>query len=48
MTDIVVTEFGYHLILVTERKPGTPKQFAMVVEDVRLLYQMWLREAIVA
>jgi parvulin-like peptidyl-prolyl isomerase len=47
MTDVVVTDFGYHLILVTARKQGTPKKFEEVKEDVRLLYQMRLREAVI-
>lgn len=48
MTDVVVTEFGYHLILVTARKQGTAKKFEEVKEDVRLLYQMRLKEAVIA
>jgi peptidyl-prolyl cis-trans isomerase C len=48
MSDVVVTEFGYHLILVTVRKQGTPKKFEMVKEDVKLLYNMRLREAVLA
>jgi parvulin-like peptidyl-prolyl isomerase len=48
MTDVVATEFGYHLILVTARKQGTPKKFEEVKEDVRMLFAMRLREAVVA
>jgi parvulin-like peptidyl-prolyl isomerase len=48
MTDVVVTEFGYHLILVTARKQGTPRKYEEVKEDVKLLYQMRLREAVIA
>jgi parvulin-like peptidyl-prolyl isomerase len=48
MTDVVVTEFGYHLILVTGRKQGTPKKFEDVKEDVRMLFAMRLREAVIA
>src|SRR5439155_22792280 len=47
MTDVVVTEFGYHLILVTVRKQGAPKKFEDVKEDVRSLYAMRLREAVI-
>ena len=47
MTDVVVTEFGYHLILVTGRKQGTPKKFEDVKEDVRMLFAMRLREAVI-
>jgi parvulin-like peptidyl-prolyl isomerase len=48
MTDVVATEFGYHLILVTDRKQGTPKKFEEVKEDVKMYYAMKLREAVVA
>jgi len=48
MSDVVATEFGYHLILVTAKKPGTPKKFEEVKEDVKLLYAMKLREAVLA
>jgi peptidyl-prolyl cis-trans isomerase C len=46
MTDVVVTEFGHHLILVTARKQGTPKKFEEVKEDVRYIYNMRLKEAV--
>ncbi len=48
MTDVVKTEFGYHLILVTARKQGTPKKFEDVKEDVKILYDMRLKEAVIA
>ena len=48
MTDVVATEFGYHLILVTQRRQGTPKKFEEVKEDVRMLYAMRIREAVIA
>jgi peptidyl-prolyl cis-trans isomerase C len=48
MSDVVSTEFGYHLILTTARKEGTPKKFEDVKEDVRTLYAMRLREAVIA
>ncbi|MBN9120069.1 MAG: peptidylprolyl isomerase, partial [Planctomycetes bacterium] len=48
MTDVVATEFGYHLILVTARRQGAPKKFEEVKEDVRMLYAMRLREAVIA
>ena len=46
MSDVVATEFGYHLILITARKAGTPKKYEEVKEDVKLLYAMKLREAV--
>ena len=48
MTDVVATEFGYHLILVTARRQGAPKKFEEVKEDVRMLYAMRIREAVIA
>ncbi|MFO0936878.1 MAG: peptidylprolyl isomerase [Gemmataceae bacterium] len=47
MSDVVETEFGLHLILVTAKKPGTPKTFDQVKDDVRSLYAFRLREAVV-
>jgi parvulin-like peptidyl-prolyl isomerase len=47
MSDVVATEFGYHLILVTARKEGVKKKFEEVKEDVRMLYAMRLREAVI-
>lgn len=46
MSDVVQTEFGYHLILVTARKAGTTRKFEDVKEDVRVLYAIRLREAV--
>lgn len=48
MSDVVQTEFGYHLIMVTAKKPGTQKKFEEVKEDVRILYAIRLREAVLA
>jgi parvulin-like peptidyl-prolyl isomerase len=48
ISDVVATDFGYHIILVTARKPGTQKKFDEVKEDVRMLYAMRLREAVIA
>ncbi|AWM39521.1 Foldase protein PrsA precursor [Gemmata obscuriglobus] len=50
MSDVVATEFGYHLILVTQRRQGTPKKFEDkgVKEDVQMLYAMRLRESVIA
>jgi peptidyl-prolyl cis-trans isomerase C len=46
--DPVQTQFGYHLILVTGRKPGKPTKFedAMVKEAVKEVYEGRLREAV--
>jgi peptidyl-prolyl cis-trans isomerase C len=48
LTDVVATDFGFHLILVTDRKEGKRKQFEEVKEDARMLFAMRLREAVLA
>lgn len=48
MSDIVKTEFGYHLILVTAKTPGKQRSFDEVKEDVRGVYAMRLREAVIS
>ncbi len=48
MSDVVATEFGYHLILVTQRRQGAAKKFEDVKEDVRMLYAMRIRESVIA
>jgi parvulin-like peptidyl-prolyl isomerase len=48
MSDVVATEFGYHLILVTSRRQGVAREFKDVKEDVRMLYAMRVREAVIA
>ncbi len=47
MSDVVTTEFGLHLIMTTAKKPGTPRKFEDVKEDVRGVYAVRLREAVV-
>jgi parvulin-like peptidyl-prolyl isomerase len=48
MSDVVQTEFGYHLIMATAKKPGTPRKFEEVKGDVLAVYAMRLREAVIA
>jgi peptidyl-prolyl cis-trans isomerase C len=48
MSDIVQTRFGYHLILVIDRKPGTEKKFEEVKGDVQDVFFDKLRESLVA
>lgn len=38
VSDVVETEFGYHLIKVTERKAGQPSDFQKIKEEVRDFY----------
>lgn len=46
ITDPVKTEFGYHLIMVTDRKPGRDVKYEQVRLFVREVYAEKLREAI--
>jgi peptidyl-prolyl cis-trans isomerase C len=48
MSDVVQTEFGVHLILCTAKKPGVQRKFEDVKEDVRAVYALRLREAVIA
>ena len=47
MSDVVETEFGQHLIMVIAKNPGKPRKFDEVKEDVRAVYAMQLRQAVV-
>ncbi|OWK35903.1 peptidylprolyl isomerase [Fimbriiglobus ruber] len=47
MSDVVETEFGMHLILLTAKNPGKARKFEEVKEDVRAVYAMQLRQAVV-
>ncbi len=48
MSDVVPTQFGYHLILVTERRAGKEPTFEAVKDDVREAFMDRLREQLVA
>jgi parvulin-like peptidyl-prolyl isomerase len=48
MSDVVSTEFGQHLILATDHKPGRDVKFEEVREIVKEVYIDRVREAIVA
>ena len=47
LTDVVATEFGYHLILCTAKNPGKTPTFDQAKEAVRAVYAMRLRDAVV-
>jgi peptidyl-prolyl cis-trans isomerase C len=47
ITDPVKTQFGYHLILVTERKPGKEAKYDDIKPEVKNVYGEKLREAVV-
>ncbi|CAN5503508.1 peptidylprolyl isomerase [soil metagenome] len=48
VSDIVQTDLGYHLIKVTDRKPGTPSDFNKIKDEVRELLVEELRMQILA
>ena len=35
MSDVVTTEFGVHIIKVTDRTPGEPSNFEKIKDDVK-------------
>jgi peptidyl-prolyl cis-trans isomerase C len=48
VSDVVETEFGLHLIKVTDRKPGEKSEFAKIKSAVRDFYLEDLRQQILA
>jgi peptidyl-prolyl cis-trans isomerase C len=46
ISDVVQSSFGLHLIMVTDRKPGKPSDFATSKEKVRMLFMDELDESI--
>jgi len=48
ISDVVQTKYGYHLILVTDRKPGRDVKFEDVKDRVKDLYSFRLRDAVIA
>lgn len=47
ISDVVATEFGYHLVLVTAKQPGKQPTFEQAKEAVRAVYAMRLRDAVI-
>jgi peptidyl-prolyl cis-trans isomerase C len=48
MSDVVKTQYGYHLILVTDRKAGHEVKFEDVKAVVKEVYAERLRDAVIA
>jgi parvulin-like peptidyl-prolyl isomerase len=48
MSDVVQTQFGYHLILVTDRRQGKETKFEDVKEEVKEVFADRLREGLCA
>jgi peptidyl-prolyl cis-trans isomerase C len=47
ISDVVATEFGYHVVLVTAKQPGKQPTFEQAKEAVRAVYAMRLRDAVI-
>lgn len=47
ISDVVATEFGYHIVLVTGKQPGKQPTFEQAKEAVRAVYAMRLRDAVI-
>jgi peptidyl-prolyl cis-trans isomerase C len=48
VSDVVQTDYGLHLIKVTDRKPGQPSDFSKIKDEVREIYVEEMRQALVA
>ena len=48
VSDVVETDQGYHLIWVTDRKPGTPAKFEDVTVQVRECFEVELKQNLLA
>jgi parvulin-like peptidyl-prolyl isomerase len=48
VSEVVPTEYGYHLLKVTERKPGQPTTFDEAKGEVRILYADEMRQVLIA
>ena len=48
VSDVIRTEYGCHLIKLTDRKPGQPSTYEAMKEEVRENYGMEIREALLA
>jgi parvulin-like peptidyl-prolyl isomerase len=47
VSDVVETETGFHLIWVTDRKPGKASRYEDVVDDVRECFEAELKQSLV-
>lgn len=45
ISDVVQTDFGYHLIKTTDRKPGEPSSYEKIKDEVREVYLEDLRQS---
>jgi peptidyl-prolyl cis-trans isomerase C len=48
VSDVVQSEYGLHLIKVTDRKPGQASDYTKIEEQVQQIYAWDLRQSIIA
>jgi len=48
VSDVVETDIGYHLIWVTDRKPGTPAKYEDIALEVRECFEAELKQILVS
>jgi parvulin-like peptidyl-prolyl isomerase len=48
VSDVVETEVGYHLIWVTERKPGNPARYEDTARDVRECFETEMKQLLLS
>jgi len=48
LSDVVQTDYGLHIIKLTDRKPGQPSEYARIKEEVKDFYMEELRHQILA
>lgn len=48
LSDVVETEYGFHILRVTDRKPGTPREYEACAADVLETYTDDFRERLLA
>jgi parvulin-like peptidyl-prolyl isomerase len=48
MSDVVKSQFGYHLILVLDRQPGRELKYEDVKEEVREVFSARVRDKVIA
>jgi peptidyl-prolyl cis-trans isomerase C len=48
MSEVIPTEFGFHMLMVTAKNPGKQPTFDQAKEAVRAVYAMRLRDAVIS
>jgi parvulin-like peptidyl-prolyl isomerase len=48
MSDVVATDFGYHIIKVTDRTNGQPSDFNQIKNEVKEIYAQEIYQHVIA